>query len=130
MISGVRTRRGVEIVALHELGIASDRISPEVSDETQGLGNPLVIQPDDCTRLMKNLETAGTPVVCIYRSRIGSGGAISDEDEEKALAVEGPAHPGVDYLVLRIDEHEMNAARAFTWDGRSFVGREVRLEGE
>ncbi len=133
VISGVRTRRGVEVVGLHELhcGPERARVSRDGGDGRQDGAEDserdLLLGLDQQRKLMDCLEAAGTPVVSIYKSCVGT---ISEDEEWMASCSGKPVHPGVEYLVVSLQDEDTTAARAFMWDGRAFVGRDVGLEGD
>jgi [CysO sulfur-carrier protein]-S-L-cysteine hydrolase len=131
MLSGVKGRRGVEIVALHEMENVYDRyreVDPEAYPRTSRTA--YLMEPRLQTRLMTELEKAGTPVVGIYHSHIDAGAYFSEEDQRGALWDDEPLHPGVEYLVMSVREGDVDAACSFVWDGKRFAGRDVKLEGE
>lgn len=131
VISGVRTRRGVEVVALHELTPTSSRREGRKGTSSEGCEETgLLLSIEQQAKLLEHLKSAGTPAVCIYRSRVGACSDLSEDDEWMALQNGGPAYPGVEYLVLSLSDQGDPAARTFKWNGRSFVGRDLRLKGD
>lgn len=131
MLSGAEGRHGPEVVAIHEMENVYDRyheVDPEAYPRTSRTA--YLMEPRLQARLMESLEAGGTPVRCIYHSHADAGAYFSEEDERMALWDGKPLAPGVEYLVVDVTRGEAVAAKSFAWDGRSFVGRDVRLEGE
>ncbi len=118
LISGVKTRRGVEAVALHDIE------GPDGGAEAYR-GFPMITERFR-DRLIELLEEAGTPVVSFYRTR--SRCAMSDDDEPFTLNGEQATWREVEHLVLDVRDGRLKDARVFSWDGRSFKGRELVLE--
>lgn len=131
ILSGYAGRHELEAVAIHQMENVYDRyrdVDPEVYPRTAR--SAYLMDPTLERRLLSALDSVGTPALCIYHSHTGTGPALTDDDLRQALDGEGPAHPGVEYLVVSVDERAPRAARSYAWDGRRFVGREVPLDGE
>ncbi len=129
VISGVRTRRGIEVVALHEFE------SAPIEDDDLGQGpessGGLLLKTCHQQRLMDRLEAAGTPVVCIFKSSVGAMNDLEGEDDAWMALRDGvPAYPGVEYLQLNLEKRGSPSARAFSWNGKAFVGRDLKLGGK
>ncbi len=132
ILAGYRRRDGrVEVVSVHQMENVYDRYhAADPAAYPRDARTAYLMDPRQQSRLMEALEAGGTPPVCIYHSHVDVGAYFSEEDERAALFDGAPLYPDVEYLVVGVEAGRATEARAFHWDGASFVGRDVDLEGE
>jgi proteasome lid subunit RPN8/RPN11 len=129
LLSGMPGRWGPVPIGVHAMENVYDRYheaDPEAYPRTSRTA--YLMDPGKQAALVRALEAAGTPVCCIYHSHVDTGAYFSEEDERAALWDGQPLFPGVEYLVLGVQEGKVQEAKAFWWTGERFEGREVSLD--
>lgn len=112
---------GPEVILAENLADKYHALDPEAYPRTAE--RAYVLDP----RLIANAEEGGKRLVAIVHSHCRVGAYFSDEDVRQALSPfdDGPLYPGVDYVVLDVQEDGVRGFKVFGWsDGEQrFVER-------
>jgi len=83
------------------------------------------LDPAALLRALRAQDATGERLVAVYHAHPSGGATLSPRDLQ-ALVVEGqPLLPGVEQLVIALQDGRAVAIRAHAWDGAAFVGREL-----
>lgn len=77
-------------------------------------------------RLIEEAEARSAQLACIVHSHCDVGAYFSDEDKVMAAPSGQPLWPGVNYLVVAVNQGRVEDARLFRWETGQFL--EYRLE--
>jgi len=88
------------------------------------------IAPEVLLRELAAARAAGERLAFVYHSHADRSAALSVEDERLACLGDGPAWPGVGWLVISVESGRARAARLHTWRGRGFEAEDVALTRE
>lgn len=130
MLSGLIGPEEATLVGVHAMDNVYDRYREADPDAyPRDARTAYLMDPARQQALVQKLEEGGTPLACIFHSHVEVGSYFSEEDVQAALWDGEPLFPGVEYLVLNARATGVDAARAFRWNGETFDGREVPLDG-
>lgn len=107
---------GPEVVLADNLADKYHALDPQAYPRTGE--NAYVLDP----RLIQQAEDDGKTLVAIVHSHVRVGAYFSDEDIAQALSPfdDGPAYPGVAYVVLDAQDDGVHGFKTFNWsDERS-----------
>ncbi|MBM3279523.1 MAG: Mov34/MPN/PAD-1 family protein [Candidatus Handelsmanbacteria bacterium] len=120
-----------EVAQIHACRNIQDQLHAEnPADFARTSRTAYFIDPRELTRIIGAAERAGGRAAGFYHSHIDCPAYFSEEDKRRAMTMMGdePDYPDAAYLVLSIDQQQVQPHKCFAWDqgGRNFA--EVELE--
>ncbi len=84
--------------------------------------------PKEWLGVSQEADALGEAVSAIFHSHCDVGAYFSAEDRAMAAPDGEPLLPGVEYLVVAVDQGKATAAKAFRWEKNDFTERLVPLK--
>ncbi len=85
--------------------------------------------PKEQLLVYEECEAASERVICIVHSHADVGAYFSEEDRRAAAPDGEPLHPGIDYLVVAVDQGKSTAAKLIRFQGGDWIETLVPLTG-
>ena len=114
---------GLRVLPLENVYDKYHRVDPEQYPRTSRTA--YLIDPKAWLKISRESEQSGEQIAVIIHSHADVGAYFSDED--KAMAAPGgiPLHPGVDYLVVAVNNAKAEAAKLFRFSNGQFEEENV-----
>lgn len=109
---------GMRVVPLDNVYDKYHRVDPEQFPRTQRTA--YLIDPKAWLQLSRESEAKGERVVVIIHSHADVGAYFSAEDKAMAAPNGEPLHPGVEYLVVAVNNARVEAAKLFNFEKGEF----------
>jgi proteasome lid subunit RPN8/RPN11 len=77
--------------------------------------------PKEWLRVNQEADELGERIACIYHSHADVGAYFSEEDRRAATFDGAPLLPGVDYLVVAVNQARVEGAKLFRWQDGGFT---------
>ena len=86
-----------------------------------------LIDPKAWLKISRECEQTGDQIVVIIHSHADVGAYFSDEDKAMAAPNGQPLHPGVDYLVVAVNDAKAEGAKLFRFKNGEFEEENVAV---
>lgn len=116
---------GARVVPLENVYDKYARVDPETYPRSARTA--YLIDPKAWLKLSRELEETKERIAIIVHSHADVGAYFSDEDKAMAAPNGEALHPGVDYLVVAVNQGRAEAAKLYRFKNRSFEEEIVPL---